>query len=1028
MKCMPNLLMAAMLLSITGGAHAFAPGDLNCDGAVNAFDIDPFVLALTNPDGYAASFPLCDVLLADANGDGLVNAFDIDPFVEIVVGGGQGEIVPVQLAGNSLTLYPYFEYVKAFNQNATVELAIDPTQHPDIVGRTADVYIVEHKSAGLWAFDPELIDMTADGPLTVTFGGETIQDNTFVISGPNELNAAVFDPETGDFTGLGAPYDMVVDFDQDGQLSGGDYIDGLGREAGLYVVHDTTQPGPLAVTDVPSYSVGPVFGIPGSYTNEVLFYPSDIASMPPRPLIVVGHGGGHNYQWYSHIGHHMASYGYIVMSHMNCYGPPDCTLGHTDAILDKQDQIAGGVLNGKIDASRIIWIGHSLGGMGVVGAFDALMDGEYTPTHYTPDSIVLISSMLPNAMGGPAEATPHHANFHLWTAAGDTDISGAPYDEQLQTFLQHDRATKYRMSTVLQGVGHAWLHDGPAEPSFFDGPCALNKTITHRIQLGLFLPLIKYFAEGNVPASDFLWRQYERFHPIGVDTSNPCVVVSHEYRNGADKGNFFIDDYQTGPGLNVSSSGGSVTYTVHNVVEGNLDDANSDFTWMSGDPFNGATHASSGDTSRGVVFDWNGENVYYEWEVVPAARNFAAYTYLSFRGAQCTRHPYTTAVLGDLTFTVTLRDAAGTTSSINIGAYGGGFEEPYQRTGAGSGAGWHDDFEVIRIRPTDFLTNGTGLDLANIVAVRFNFGPAWGSNEGRIVLDELMLTNDYPAYFVPMSMALPGAAPEFVPPHVPTHINVEIFEGDDSVVAGSPTIHYRYDGGAWLSAPLERIAGELWRGTLPAPECGDAPEYYFTAQGDVSGTFYLPPGGSGNPYVSYVGNYIPILDDDFEADSGWSVQSQAGMTSGIWQRAIPGGWADNSPPHDFDGSGRCYVTDNRPTYDVDGGPTHLISPLLDLSGTGNPVMRFANWFTCDDPLPPAQDFLDVFVSSDDGATWVQAAHLASHTDWELRQVYFADFIPLTATVRVRFTTVDSPNNSLTEAGVDRVEIFDVQCD
>ncbi|NLG44444.1 MAG: hypothetical protein GX547_14465, partial [Phycisphaerae bacterium] len=63
-----------------------------------------------------------------------------------------------------------------------------------------------------------------------------------------------------------------------------------------------------------------------------------------------------------------------------------------------------------------------------------------------------------------------------------------------------------------------------------------------------------------------------------------------------------------------------------------------------------------------------------------------------------------------------------------------------------------------------------------------------------------------------------------------------------------------------------------------------------------------------------------------------------------------------------------------------------------------------------------------------GATWVQAAHLASHAEWELRQVYLADFIPLTATVRVRFTAVDSPNNSLTEAGVDRVEIFDVQCD
>jgi hypothetical protein len=653
-----------------------------------------------------------------------------------------------------------------------------------------------------------------------------------------------------------------------------------------------------------------------------------------------------------------------------------------------------------------------------------VVDGTYVPTHYTPDSIVLACSMLPNASGPTDVATPHYINFHLFTAAGDTDISGYPGWDATQTFLQHDRATGYRMSTVVQGTGHAWFHNGPAEPSWFEGPCPLNQTIVHQIQLGLFLPLIKYFADGNVPATDFLWRQYERFHPIGVDTSNPCVVVSSEYRNGAAEGNFFIDDYQSGPELYVSSSGGAVTYTVQNVLEGILKDNNSDFTWSSSDPFNGATHAyNPEDDSRGVTFDWNGVNEFYEWEVVPAARNFSSYTYLSFRGAQTTHHPYTVAALEDLTFTVTLRDAASVTSSINIGAYGGGLEEPYQR-----GGGHHDDFEVVRIRPIDFLTNGSGLDLTNIVAVRFNFGPDWGSNEGRIVLDELMLTNDYPPIFTPLTMTLTGSAPEFIPPYVPTQINVEITEGDDALVAGSPMLHYRYDGGVWLSAPLVQLAGELWRGTLPAPACGDTPEYYFTAQGEVTGTVYAPAGGPASPFVSYVGNYIAILEDNFQSDLGWTVQSDPSLTTGAWVRAVPGGWADGSPPHDYDGSAQCYVTDNRSSYDVDGGPTWLTSPLLDLSGTDNPVLRFADWFTCDDPIPPAMDFLDVFVSSNDGASWAQVAHIASHAEWQVRQVYLADYIPLTATVRVRFSVQDVPNNSRTEAGIDAVQIFDVLCD
>jgi hypothetical protein len=62
-------------------------GDLNCDDLVNAFDIDPFVLALSDPAGYQAAFPDCQIHRADCNRDGVINAFDIDAFVEILTGG-----------------------------------------------------------------------------------------------------------------------------------------------------------------------------------------------------------------------------------------------------------------------------------------------------------------------------------------------------------------------------------------------------------------------------------------------------------------------------------------------------------------------------------------------------------------------------------------------------------------------------------------------------------------------------------------------------------------------------------------------------------------------------------------------------------------------------------------------------------------------------------------------------------------------------------------------------------------------------
>ncbi len=75
-----------MMLSEVEFYGAPLPGDTNCDGVVNAFDIDPFVLALTDPAAYGAAQPGCNLLSADCNGDGEVNAFDIDPFVELLAG------------------------------------------------------------------------------------------------------------------------------------------------------------------------------------------------------------------------------------------------------------------------------------------------------------------------------------------------------------------------------------------------------------------------------------------------------------------------------------------------------------------------------------------------------------------------------------------------------------------------------------------------------------------------------------------------------------------------------------------------------------------------------------------------------------------------------------------------------------------------------------------------------------------------------------------------------------------------------
>jgi hypothetical protein len=61
-------------------------GDMNCDSSVSFGDINPFVLALTDPVGYTTAYANCNILNADINQDGTVGFGDINPFVALLTG------------------------------------------------------------------------------------------------------------------------------------------------------------------------------------------------------------------------------------------------------------------------------------------------------------------------------------------------------------------------------------------------------------------------------------------------------------------------------------------------------------------------------------------------------------------------------------------------------------------------------------------------------------------------------------------------------------------------------------------------------------------------------------------------------------------------------------------------------------------------------------------------------------------------------------------------------------------------------
>jgi hypothetical protein len=291
--------------------------------------------------------------------------------------------------------------------------------------------------------------------------------------------------------------------------------------------------------------------------------------------------------------------------------------------------------------------------------------------------------------------------------------------------------------------------------------------------------------------------------------------VSHEHRNASPVGNFVIDDYQTNSAENVSSSGGSVTFDVEHLAEGRLDDNNTNFAWTTTDPFNGATQGGPGDDTRGVVFDWTDQDRFYEWEVPSGKRNLSNFLYLSFRAAQGTQHPNT---VGNLDFTVTLRDGGSParTSSIRIGASGGALGLPYARSG-----GWHNEMRTVRMRITDFLNNGSGLDLSNVVAVKLSFGPSFGSSKGRMVLDELMLTNDV----APLGLQIiepTTARPSFAGTSVAgNRVLVRVVAGGgldvspanlSIAVAGTPLTPVQ------IPTSAAQVSGETWMVIAPGPK------------------------------------------------------------------------------------------------------------------------------------------------------------------------------------------------------------------
>lgn len=276
-----------------------------------------------------------------------------------------------------------------------------------------------------------------------------------------------------------------------------------------------------------------------------------------------------------------------------------------------------------------------------------------------------------------------------------------------------------------------------------------------------------------------------------------------------------------------------------------------------------------------------------------------------------------------------------------------------------------------------------------------------------------------------------GGLPTSLSIGVPANVTIQ---AGPSIVAGSPTLHYRYQGGAFTAQVMTPGANSLYVGTLPAPQCGDTPQFYISATNASCGAVSSPPGAPTNFHAPTLagGVEVALVSDNFQTDLGWSTTVN-GATSGQWQRGVPvndPSWAYD-PASDGDGSGSCWLTQNElGNTDVDNGSVTLLSPTFDLAG-GSVALRYFYYLNL--TVADGVDRLLVEVSTNGSAgPWVAlATHTSSATTWRTHeitaaQIAAAGLVP-SANTRVRFTANDSGTQSIVEAGVDGFRIVRTAC-
>jgi hypothetical protein len=167
-------------------------------------------------------------------------------------------------------------------------------------------------------------------------------------------------------------------------------------------------------------------------------------------------------------------------------------------------------------------------------------------------------------------------------------------------------------------------------------------------------------------------------------------------------------------------------------------------------------------------------------------------------------------------------------------------------------------------------------------------------------------------------------------------------------------------------------------------------------------------------------------------DLGWTTEASG---SGAWECADPELVIDptsgSTTQPDLDGAGdatgRAWTTGaqagaSATSHDV-GGTTRLVSPRFRLGGHDHAELRYRRWFASLPESGPGDDLLRVELSNDDGASWALVEELGSARGWASVSFDLGGVAELSDAMRLRLTVSDEPDDDLTEALLDELELW-----